>query len=1207
MDPHQFHPTPFKGLVPYSEEDAQYFFGREDIRDTIIAHLETWRLTLLYGASGVGKSSVLHAGVIPTIRSLSQQSLNDPHETVPEFSIVMFNQWRDDPVNGLARSIHQHLAQLLGEGIPPLPDGPALSSALDQWAASTDCQLYVILDQFEEYFQYHGNEDGPGSFARELPRAIARQNQRFRFLISIREDAVAKLDLFTGRVPNLFDHILRVRPLTVEEARKAIEGPIDRYNTLIKSAPVAIEDELLDVVLQSVQGTDVTVGRGAAAREPGGIDATILQQVMVKLWQEDVERSGSNSLQLATFERLGRAKNIVSTHFSAAMELLSRADRKIAAVVFRYLVTPSGTKIAQTAKDLSYYSELSEASVTAVLERLTAPDVRIVRAISPPPDRPDDVRYEIFHDVLSGPINEWWRRYENDERVERIRNEATTERAIARARSQRLFIGVLSVAVVLLLAATAYAFVQKSKAETAGAIANETAKREIKAKQGEEAAKKEALMQARLADDRAAEADKEREKTAEANKLALTNLALAKAAEAKADERARVANTALTIANNARQTDSAQRAAFRLSRRKDKREEAIVEIEKAFAVYNASKDPEDRLATIDTLLNLGEVYLDLGNETDAIKAFTLAYNKSQNFFERAATLTSIGDIYQEIVKSPFSYDPLRPYIPWSPYAVEFNPKARAILNYEGAIRIYDKLRGDLRAKVKSDHPSFNEPAINSLAAGVFVSLGVAKIETARSKPPEQRQQIFDEGVGDIKSGITLYDDVRNHQGKAYALLALADAKTTPYPTQYSEEVMKILQQSLAEYQAASNPKGKIQVHRKMARAALPLQPRESINSLAEIVNIYKSINDKPGTAAALVDLAASLTRLPIDSNAQKTIATRLDELKRLYLEAADLYEEAEWHDKAAETLMTAVDQVAYMSTADAEPLLERSTKLFGKSGRWEHQINVIRRLIIINASSNQEKTNKLLNEISVIASKLLKPEDKALAEEQLGHAYILAKQFDKADAAVVSAVMSYRARNDKLGALSAQHRIATTYLEQSAPDKAIEYLNRALEDGIKSWNGTLYSSLGDAYVKKNDITKAISFYEQALQTFKEKGDSGAEAQTLVTMSRVFRDRGRYDEAISSLEKAISLHHSSSLYYLEGPTLVSLAEVYDQKGDINLAIETYSRADRIYIEKGAPSFYRVGVAKKLSELYTKTGDPKKAEEYKQLADKLNTGP
>ena len=66
--------SPYKGLLPYDEKDAPYFFGRDRERRQISAALRASRLTVLYGESGAGKSSVLAAGVacdLSTIPSMS--------------------------------------------------------------------------------------------------------------------------------------------------------------------------------------------------------------------------------------------------------------------------------------------------------------------------------------------------------------------------------------------------------------------------------------------------------------------------------------------------------------------------------------------------------------------------------------------------------------------------------------------------------------------------------------------------------------------------------------------------------------------------------------------------------------------------------------------------------------------------------------------------------------------------------------------------------------------------------------------------------------------------------------------------------------------------------------------------------------------------------------------------------------------------------
>ena len=87
---------PYKGLAPYAEDDAPFFFGREPERELIAANLQAYRLTLLYGESGVGKSSVLRAGVAHQLRQLSDGNLVE--QGTREIVVVVCAVWRDDPV-----------------------------------------------------------------------------------------------------------------------------------------------------------------------------------------------------------------------------------------------------------------------------------------------------------------------------------------------------------------------------------------------------------------------------------------------------------------------------------------------------------------------------------------------------------------------------------------------------------------------------------------------------------------------------------------------------------------------------------------------------------------------------------------------------------------------------------------------------------------------------------------------------------------------------------------------------------------------------------------------------------------------------------------------------------------------------------------------------------------------------------------------------
>ena len=139
---------------------------------------------------------------------------------------------------------------------------------------------------------------------------------------------------------------------------------------------------------------------------------------MTRLWDEEM-RAGSHILRLETMDRLGGAERIVRTHLDAVMSALLPSEQDIAASVFHYLVTPSGTKIAHTIPDLIEYAGLPQMQLTPVLEKLSGGDDRILRPVAPPPDQPSKPRYEIFHDVLAPAILDWRARHvQEQERAE---------------------------------------------------------------------------------------------------------------------------------------------------------------------------------------------------------------------------------------------------------------------------------------------------------------------------------------------------------------------------------------------------------------------------------------------------------------------------------------------------------------------------------------------------------------------------------------------------------------------------------------------------------------------------------------------------------------------------------------------------------------------------------------------------------------------
>ncbi len=459
--------SPYLGLFSYSEDDAAFFFGREREIGLIADNLLASRLTLLYGPSGVGKSSVLSAGVVPHLRRIA--AVERSRAEGAGFTVVTCRSWRDDPLTTLAAEID---AVATAAGKRPLPVHGDLHERLVSWTAS-EGDLLVILDQFEEYLLYHSHLGTSGSEFDDQVAAVVNALMPVNLLVSIREDALAGLDRYKGKIPALFDNYLRIGSLDREAARQAITGPLDRYNEAAPDGPVAIEPLLVEAVLDQVSAGRVTVGAGGVgtvegeSHAPAEVEASHLQLVMTKLWSE-VERSGSSVLRLAMLEGLGGAAEIVRRHLGDAMASLEPDDQDLAAHVFTHLVTPSGAKIAHSAADLAAWARVPQDRIAPMLERLASADLRILRPVAPPPDGPGETRYEIFHDVLAAAALRWARHHQ----LVVERDEARREAGIERRR--RLVAVGLAAAMALLLAA-AFLLWQRS----------ERTQNELEATQGE--------------------------------------------------------------------------------------------------------------------------------------------------------------------------------------------------------------------------------------------------------------------------------------------------------------------------------------------------------------------------------------------------------------------------------------------------------------------------------------------------------------------------------------------------------------------------------------------------------------------------------------------------------------------------------------------------------------------------------------------------
>jgi WD40 repeat protein len=428
--------SPYKGLRPFddSDLDALLFFGRDRDAQVIEANVLASRFTVLYGASGVGKSSVLRARVVRELRALPERP-----------AVAVFSAWSDDAIAGIAGAVAE------AAGVE------AEATLAGTLAAATDArrEVYLILDQAEELFLYEG---AVHDVVLDLPEAAAAPGVRVNVLLAIRDDAVALLDRFKRRLPDLLSNTLRLDRLDHASARLAVVGPLAAYARLGGEGPSEAEDELVERVLDEVGAGRIRpalAGVGGVTEPGAGIEAPYLQLVLQRLW--DVERdAGSTVLRAQTLARLGGAQRIVADHLESAVGALDEEGRNVAASAFRYLVTPSGTKIAYDVPDLAGYAGVAEPALLPVLDELA--DRRILRTVAH--GGANGVpRFEIFHDVLADAVLAWRARH-----VAGTELRAEREEARRRYRNAARFAGAALVALVVVGAVAIYALTQREEA-----------------------------------------------------------------------------------------------------------------------------------------------------------------------------------------------------------------------------------------------------------------------------------------------------------------------------------------------------------------------------------------------------------------------------------------------------------------------------------------------------------------------------------------------------------------------------------------------------------------------------------------------------------------------------------------------------------------------------------------------------------------------
>lgn len=351
--------NPYRGLLPFEAEHRGLFFGRARDARALLELLGSEPFVLVAGESGVGKSSLVKAGVVPLIEAgamIDGRRWSVTH-LVPGYR----------PVNALIAALGRVPAQADEEEIEAaLDNGVRVAARLVRRRIAPDRGVVVVIDQFEEFVTIADPQES--RLAAELLGALIQRASGVRILATVRGDYLARIAALPGIGASITRALYLLRPLDEEATRETVVGPASATGVCFES------DEIVRSLVAS------------ATQAEGGLP--LLQFALAQLWRiRDVEGGQITAAHVAS---LGGVEGALARHADGVLAALLPEERAVARRVFVRLVTLQGTRARHTVSDLSDVGDL----VPKTLESLVQGRLLVAREVD------GETHYELAHEAL---------------------------------------------------------------------------------------------------------------------------------------------------------------------------------------------------------------------------------------------------------------------------------------------------------------------------------------------------------------------------------------------------------------------------------------------------------------------------------------------------------------------------------------------------------------------------------------------------------------------------------------------------------------------------------------------------------------------------------------------------------------------------------------------------------------------------------------
>lgn len=268
--------SPYVGLRRFDEESQALFFGRDALIAQLLSAVKEHPFSLVAGASGSGKSSVVRAGLLPQLR-----------QRLPGAHLRAFTMTPDrDPFESLRISLAtRYRQQDLEAARSASPD--TLMNLIK--ALRTPDELWLIfIDQFEEIFTLCDSEVRRSAFLEGLVRIARADLPYVKLVVAIRSDFLDRLDPHPALARLVQEYFHLVTSPDVGELRQCIEQPAARHG-------VVFEAGLVDEIIQALRSDSGSIVTGALP---------LLQYTLDVLWQVEAP-SAERTLSRAKYLQIG--------------------------------------------------------------------------------------------------------------------------------------------------------------------------------------------------------------------------------------------------------------------------------------------------------------------------------------------------------------------------------------------------------------------------------------------------------------------------------------------------------------------------------------------------------------------------------------------------------------------------------------------------------------------------------------------------------------------------------------------------------------------------------------------------------------------------------------------------------------------------------------------------------------------------------------